>query len=147
LIGRGLLSGAAGTAAMTAVQMIEMKAQGREPSSVPAEAVEEILDVEPQGPEAEERLSNLTHLAYGATWGIPRAVLGAIGLRGLWGTAFHFGMVWGSALVMLPRLDLAPPASRWGKKELGKDALRHAAYALVVGSTYALLSRKDPAAD
>jgi hypothetical protein len=146
LIGRGLLSGAAGTAAMTAVQMVEMKGQGREPSTTPAEAVEKVLDVEPQGQEAEQRLSNVTHWAYGTAWGIPRAALGAIGLRGLWGTALHFGMVWGSALVMLPHLGLAPPAPRWGKEELGKDALRHAVYALVAGSTYAWLSRRDRAA-
>lgn len=36
----GLAAGAAGTAAMTAIQMADMKVQHREPSKVPAQAVE-----------------------------------------------------------------------------------------------------------
>jgi hypothetical protein len=142
-IGRGLISGAAGTVAMTAVQTVEMKAQGRDPSTTPAEAVEKVLDVEPQGERAEQRLANLTHWAYGTAWGVPRAVLESLGLRGLWATALHFGMVWGTALMMLPGLDVAPPPRRWGKGELAKDALRHAVYAAAVGAVYGFLSRND----
>jgi hypothetical protein len=142
-IGRGLISGAARTAAMTAVQAIEMKAQGRAPSTTPAKAVEEVLDVEPKGERAEQRLSNLIHWAYGTVWGIPRAALGVLGLPGPWASALHFGMVWGAALVMLPGLDVAPPPQRWGKGELIKDALRHAVYAAAAGAVYAILSRHD----
>ena len=142
-IGRGVLSGAAGTAALTAVQLVETKVQGREPSTTPAEAVEKVLDVEPKGEGAEQRLANLTHWVYGTAWGIPRAILGVLGLRGFWGTALHFGMVWGTALVMLPGLDVAPPPGEWGKKELTKDALRHVVYAAAAGAAYAFLARED----
>jgi hypothetical protein len=145
LIGRGVLSGAAGTAALTVVQMLEMKTQNREPSTAPAEAVEKVLDIEPKDDRAEQRLANVAHWAYGTAWGVPRAVLGAIGLRGAWGTALHFGMVWGSALVMLPGLDVAPPPKEWGREELVKDALRHAVYAAAAGMAYAWLSRRDRA--
>jgi hypothetical protein len=143
LIGRGVLSGAAGTAALTAVQMLEMKAGGREPSTAPAEAVEKVLDIQPRDDQAERRLANVAHWAYGTAWGIPRAVLGAAGLRGPWGSALHFGLVWGAALVMLPKLDVAPPPKEWGEEELTKDALRHAVYAVATGTAYDWLSRND----
>lgn len=143
LIGRGVLSGAAGTAALTAFQMLEMRSRDREPSTAPAEAVEKVLDIEPKDDRAEQRLANVAHWSYGTAWGIPRAVLGAIGLRGPWGSALHFGMVWGAALVLLPGLDVAPPPKDWGREELLRDALRHAVYAAAAGIAYGWLSRTD----
>jgi hypothetical protein len=48
-IGKGLVAGAAGTAAMTVSSALEMKARGRKPSSAPAEAATEAL-VSPDTP-------------------------------------------------------------------------------------------------
>lgn len=42
-IGKGVVSGVVGTAVLTAAQRIEMALSGREGSSAPAEAVEQVL--------------------------------------------------------------------------------------------------------
>lgn len=135
-IGRGMAAGLAGTAAMTALQRIEMAIEDREGSSAPAEAVEKVLDVQPESAAAEERLSQLTHWAYGTGWGAVRGLLAVAGLRGPAATAVHFAAVWGTALVMLPRLGLAPPVTEWGGKQIAKDALFHAVYAVATGQAY-----------
>ena len=54
-------------------------------------------------------------------------------------TAAHFGAVWGTALVMLPSLKVAPPPTEWGAKEIAIDALRHLVYAAVTGLAYEFL--------
>lgn len=113
-----------------------MMLSGREASDEPAEAVEDVLGVEPRGEESEERLSQLTHWAYGTGWGAFRGLLGAAGIEGPRATLLHFGAVWGTALVMLPRLDLAPPLKEWGAAQIAKDGALHAIYALAVGQAY-----------
>jgi hypothetical protein len=141
-LGRGFAAGLAGTAAMTAVQKIEMEISNREASSAPAEAVEKVLDVEPETETeaAEERLAQLTHWAYGGAWGAFRGLLDVAGLRGPAATAVHFAAVWGGAMVMLPRLGLAPPVKEWGGKQIAKDALFHAVYAVAAGQAYDRMS-------
>lgn len=140
-IGKGLAAGLAGTAALTAVQRIEMMITGREGSNAPAEAVEEVLDLQPESEAAEERLGKLTHWAYGAGWGAVRGLLGAAGLKGPAATAVHFAAVWGTAMLMLPRLGLAPPVKEWGGKQIAKDAFFHAIYAVAAGQAYDQLDR------
>lgn len=140
-IGRGLVAGAAGTAAMTVSSTIEMKLRGREASSVPADAVEEVLDVEPKDEEAKERLGNLAHFGYGTGWGAARGLLGITPLPHPAATAAHFGLVWGAGLTMLPVLKLAPPPQKWGAKELAVDALHHAVYAVATGLAFFGLTR------
>lgn len=139
-IGKGLIAGAAGTAAMTVSSMLEAKIRGREESTVPAQAAEKVLDIEPQTEEAEQRLSNLTHFGYGTGWGVPRGILGVF-LPGPAATAAHFAAVWGAGLGMLPTLGLAPPPTKWGAKELAVDAWHHAVYALATGVVFELLDR------
>lgn len=141
-VGKGLFAGAAGTMAMTLSSTIESKLRDRSPSTVPAEAVEEVLDVEPVDEEAEQRLNRLTHLGYGTAWGAPRGLLGLVGLGGVPATAAHFATVWGAGLVMLPALDLAPKPTRWGAKELAVDAWHHAVYATAAGLAYEWLDRR-----
>jgi hypothetical protein len=135
-IGRGVVAGAAGTAVITAITMAEGKLRGKEDSTAPAEAMGKVLEVEPISEQGEQKLSNAAHWAYGTAWGAARGVLGSMGLRGAPATLTHFALVWGSALVMLPSLDIAPPASQWGGKELSIDALRHFAYSAAVNLAY-----------
>ena len=46
-----------------------MKLSGRGASQTPAQAVEEVLDVQPEDEETETRFSNLVHWGYGTGWG------------------------------------------------------------------------------
>lgn len=139
--GRGLVAGLVGTAVMTVVQTIEMKVRDREPSTAPAEAVKKLFGVEPRDEQAEQRLAQVVHFAYGTAWGGVRGLLDVAGLGRVGGPIAHFLAVWGAAGVMLPALDLAPPPTEWSKEELATDALHHAVYAAATSATYAWLDR------
>lgn len=140
-LGKGLVSGAVGTAVMTVAQIVEMKASGREPSTAPLGAARKTLGIEPVDERAARRLNQMVHWAYGTQWGMARAVLGAFGLPGPAAAASHFALIWAAALVMLPALDLAPPPREWGRQGLAKDAGFHLLYAISTSITYAYLER------
>jgi hypothetical protein len=139
--GKGLFAGVAGTAAMTASSTLEMKLRNRGASSAPADAAAKVLGVEPVDEEAQARFSNLVHWGYGTAWGGVRGLIAAAGLSGTRATAVHLGMVWGSEQAMLPALEVAPPLTEWGAKEIAVDTLHHVVYAITTGAAYSLLDR------
>ena len=140
-LGRGLVAGALGTAAMTVSSTLEMKARRRKPSDVPARAAARILGVEPVGESERRRFSDLVHWTYGTMWGAARGLLAAVGLSGRRAAALHMSAVWGSELVALPALKIVPPAWRWGPRELAIDAWHHLVYAAGTSAAYELLDR------
>ncbi len=142
-VGRGLVAGVAGTALMTVASTIEMKVQGREASTAPADAAAKVLGVEPTGDDEQARFSNVVHWAYGTSWGALRGVLGAVGLTGPAAAGAHFATVWGSGLVMLPALGVAPPVREWGAKALATDAFHHLVYAAATSMAFAALDRSS----
>ncbi len=139
--GKGVFAGVAGTAAMTVSSTLEMKLRDRPGSSTPARAAAKVLGVEPVDEEAEARFSNIVHWGYGSAWGGVRGLLAAAGLSGPAATAAHLGAVWGGEQVMLPALDVTPPLTEWGAKEVAIDALHHLVYAGATGIAYSLLDR------
>jgi hypothetical protein len=71
-IGRGLLAGATGTAAMTAAQTVYYAVTDAEPSTTPAEAARRIIRgvLRREVPEAwTPTLNTLMHWTYGTSWG------------------------------------------------------------------------------
>jgi hypothetical protein len=139
-IGCGLVAGLAGTAAMTVSSTVEMKARGRPSSSTPAEAAARVLGVEPRDDRARRRFAAIVHWSYGTGWGAVRGLLDAAGVRGARATVAHLGIVWGSELVMLPALGVAPPPWRWGAVEIAIDLLHHGVYATATGLAYEALT-------
>lgn len=137
--GRGLLAGAIGTAAMTLSSTLEMKLRDRAGSSAPADAAGKVLGVKPVDEAAAARFSTLVHWGYGTTWGAVRGLLAGIGLGGGSATAVHFAAIWGGSLVMLPALDVAPPALEMEPTELAIDACHHLVYAVVTALAYRAL--------
>ncbi|MDP9069192.1 MAG: hypothetical protein M3N53_12720 [Actinomycetota bacterium] len=140
-IGRGLFAGAFGTVVMTLSSTIEMKLRGREGSSAPADAAGKLLGVEPTDDDAKERFSTMVHFGYGTGWGAARGVIGYAGLAGPAAAAAHLAAVWGTELVMLPALNVAPPATKWGSKEVSIDWFHHAVYAIATSVAYEWLDR------
>ncbi len=140
-LGKGLAAGLLGTLAMTLVQRIEMEINGREASTMPADAVEKIFGLEPRDERARARLAELAHWAYGTAWGGARGLLAAGGLGGIGGTLAHFAAVWGAAAALLPALDLSPPPTEWSREQVAIDALHHAVYAAATGAAFAWLDR------
>lgn len=81
-MGRGLVAGAVGTAAITASMTLEQKVRGQPENTMAADAVEAALDVEPTGQREKLRLARSVHWLYGTAWGGIRGLLGAFGLKG-----------------------------------------------------------------
>ena len=80
-IGKGLVAGFAGTAAMTVSSTLEAKLRGRPGSSAPADAAAKVLGIQGFATDAaKERFSNLVHWGYGTGWGAARGLLRAAGL-------------------------------------------------------------------
>lgn len=136
IIGKGILAGLAGTAAISLAQRIEMKITGREPSDSPAKAVNKTLHIEATDEEHKEAFVEGVHWAYGTLWGLARGALDAAGLRGPLATAVHFAAVWGTAMVMLPALKIAPPVKEWGAKSIATDGAEHLVYGIAAGLAY-----------
>ncbi len=140
-IGRGLLAGVAGTAAMTVSSTLEAKLQGRGSSSAPADAAGKVLGVQARNPDGEARFATAVHWGYGTGWGAVRGLIGLTGMRGPAAMVSHFGAVWGSELAMLPALDVAPPLWKQPLSGIGVDAFHHLVYAAATSAAYTILDR------
>ena len=141
-VGKGLLAGFVGTAAMTVSSSLEARLRHRAASSAPARATAKVLGIkEFKDGIAEARFNDLSHWGYGTGWGVVRGLLAATGLSPKAATAAHGAAVWGSAQAMLPALEVAPPFVFWGKKEVAIDLWHHAVYATATGLAYRLVDQ------
>jgi hypothetical protein len=139
-IGRGLVAGAIGTAAMTMSSTVEQRARGREASTAPADAAMKVLGIAGFCDDGtRSRFSTLVHWGYGTGWGVPRALLDHAGLTPAAATAAHGAALWGSEQVMLPALGVAPPLWEWGAVEVAIDAGHHLVYAVATAVAYEAL--------
>jgi hypothetical protein len=142
-IGKGLVAGVAGTAAMTVSSTVEAKLRHRAFSTAPADATAKVLGIKEFASDgAYSRFSNISHWGYGTGWGVVRGLLDAAGLSPRRATAAHAAAVWGNEQVMLPALDIAPPVWMWSRKEVAIDGFHHAVYALATGLAYVALDRE-----
>lgn len=141
-VGRGLVAGLVGTAAMTASSTIESRRTGRGSSDTPARAVATVLGVDDfEDDAARQRTNQLVHWGYGTALGAIRGLLGATGpSRNIADSAFH-AVVWGAEQTLLPALGLAPPVTRWGGREITSDLAHHTVYSATTNAAYRLLSR------
>jgi hypothetical protein len=141
-IGKGLVAGAAGTAAMTASSTLEAKLRRREFSTAPAKAATRALGIELfEDGAAYSRFSNLVHWGYGTGWGVARGVLRTLGLSPRFATPAHFVALWGSALYSLPKYEVAPPVTEWGGEEIAIDIFHHLVYVTATAAAFELLDR------
>jgi hypothetical protein len=139
-IGRGLVAGVVGTAAMTVSSTLEARLRGRAPSTAPARATAKVLGIKEFDSDlASARFNDLSHWGYGSGWGIVRGLLATTGLSPRAATVAHGVAVYGTEQVTLPALDIAPPAIFWSKREIAIDAFHHAVYAMATGLAYGLV--------
>lgn len=140
-IGKGVLAGAAGTAAMSASSAAEMKVRGRQGSAMPAEVLCTLLGVETLDAAHKTRLTTLAHWGYGTVLGVARGALGLAGMRGRRAAATFFGVAWAGELVMLPAVGMAPPPTQWNAETLAVGGVHHLVYALATSAAYDALDR------
>ena len=140
---RGLLAGAAGTAAMTAAQTAYYRARGEEPSSTPAEVGKRIIRGVFHRSVDEDKtglLNNLMHWSYGSGWGIGYGLAqGTVRGRAVPSGLMFGAAVWGASLIHLPVMKLAPPVWNYPPAQLASDAGFHLVYGATVGVAYAAL--------
>src|SRR5215467_14843396 len=128
-IGKGVLAGVAGTAAMTVSSTLEAKLRGRPFSTAPAKAATRALGIETfDDGEAYARFSNLVHWGYGTGWGVARGIMRVVGLGPRLATGAHFAALWGSALYSLPKYEVAPPVTEWATEDVAIDIFHHLVY-------------------
>jgi len=146
-IGRGLIAGLVGTAAITVSQMIEMRFRKREPSTAPAEAASQVLGVhnvlEKADDSQKQNLSQVAHWSYGTGWGTVRALLDVLGLEGIGAAFAQFVGIWTAALFLMPRLEGSKPATQWPTEEVEISAVHHIVYILAVNLVYELLRQQS----
>jgi hypothetical protein len=141
-IGKGIVAGFAGTAAMTVSSTLEARLRGRAASSAPARATAKVLGISTFDSElASARFNDLSHWGYGTGWGVVRGLLGATGLSPRRATLAHGAAIYGAAQVTLPALEITPPAIYWGAAEVAIDAFHHAVYTVATGLAYAAIAR------
>ncbi len=134
-IGKGLIAGFAGTIAITASQLIEMRITKRKASQAPAKAATKTLHIEATAGNKEE-FSNEVHWVYGTSWGVMRGLLSMAGITGFAATSLHLASIWGTAVTIQPKLDIAPPLSEWEPKDIAIDILHHTVYAIFTGLVF-----------
>ena len=135
-IGKGLLAGLAGTAAITLSQMIEMSITKRKASEAPVKVAQQVLNVKPANKEVKQQIAQEIHWAYGTSWGIARGLISLTGLKGWPASLAHFAAIWGSSMIMLPAYKAAPKITEEDAKTIAIDGVHHAVYALAAGLAY-----------
>ena len=144
-LGHGLLAGVAGTAALTASQLIAAKIQGSEPPTAGGTVAKRILEGVFLRDVSGERLPALNqamHWTYGAAWGgvygvTQEALRLPLPLEGL-----LFGSLVGTvATAELPALKLMPPPWKVPPSQLALNTFHHLVYGLATASTFRVLSR------
>jgi hypothetical protein len=158
-LGRGVVAGLAGTAAMTAYQTIVAVRRGSsveetvapeppdtwEDAPAPAQVGYRFLhgvfrrDASPQHSAA---FTNAVHWSYGAAWGaLYGLVQGTVHAPALRNGAVLGTTAFGSAYVMLPAMNLYDPPWNYSPKTLATDWSYHLVYGLGVAGAYRLLDR------
>jgi hypothetical protein len=135
-LGIGLMAGVAGTLAISLSQRIDKKITGQQPSESPVKVAAKVLSVNPTSEEKKVKVSEEVHWAYGTSLGLVRGALCLIGLRGWTATAVHFVTIWAGENIMLPALKVSPSITKLSAKEIAKDGLHHAVYAVAAGLAY-----------
>ena len=141
VVGKGLFAGAVGTVFMTVSSTIEAKLRGRESSSAPADAAGKVLGVQPRDKAGQARFSTAVHWGYGTGWGAVRGLIALTDPSPPAAAAIHWGAIWGSSLVMLPALDVAPAPWKQPPSGVAMDAFHHVVYAVGASAAYAVIDR------
>jgi hypothetical protein len=127
---------------MTASSTIEAKLRGRPFASSPGKAASKALGIETfDNGVACERFSNLVHWGFGTGWGVARGVLRVVGISPRLATPAHFAALWGSALYMLPKYEVAPPVTEWEAEDVAIDLFHHLVYIGATALAYEWLNR------
>ena len=156
-LGRGLVAGLAGTAAMTAYQTIVAVRRGSSLEQALAPDAPQSWDEAPApaqvgyrflngvfrrsaSPEHAPAFTNAVHWSYGTAWGaLYGLVQGTLHAPVLRNGAALGTTVFGSAYVVLPAMEIYDPPWEYSPKALATDWSYHLVYGLGVAGAYRLI--------
>lgn len=122
-LARGVVSGLAGTAVMTAFQKaVEMPVTSRDESYAPARFAEKVLPVAAETPRGRRKLNYAAHFGIGAMWGVAFAVAGRMDVHGQKAVHIVFPAVFSGDVIMNTALGLYEPSS-WSPRDWAIDLL------------------------
>ena len=142
-LGKGLIDGLVGTAAITLSQAIERKITGKPTNFAPGDAASKALDIEASKMEARKKFSDEVNWVYGTSWGSARGMLSLFGLKGLPATAIHWAAIFYTAITIEPDFEVAPPISEWSKRDIAIFALHHVIYAATAGFVFDAINEDE----
>lgn len=153
-VGRGLVAGVAGTAAMTAWQELSARlmsadedggeeAEPRDPweqASAPAKVAKRIGEGVFQREVSSDLiplLTHVTHWGYGTGWGAVYGLLAGTSRESGVGTGAAFGTgVWLASYVQLVPMRLYEPPWKYSPKELAMEFSYHLVYGVAVAASF-----------
>ena len=142
-LGRGVVSGLAGTAVMTVFQkLVEMPLTGRTDSYAPADFAEKVSPGDLTATVGRDRLNYGTHFALGTMWGAAFGVAATKGLRGAKAVGVVFGVVYTGDVLLNTALGLYQPGT-WSRKDWAIDVADKLVQAVATGVVLDRLA--DPA--
>jgi hypothetical protein len=150
---RGLVAGAAGTGAMTAVQeLLASGGNGGKPAEDPWESAPAPAQLARRVAKGvfgrdipAERIplvANAMHWGYGTAMGIGFGLLQGTVRRHVWRDGLLYGAgLWALSYAEMVPLGLYEPPWRYGPKTLAKDLSYHVAYGLGIAAAYRVADR------
>jgi uncharacterized protein YndB with AHSA1/START domain len=139
--GRGLVAGLLGGVAMSASTIAEMRLTGREPSKVPARAVERLLAIRKLGAEGERRVTTVAHFGVSGLTGAAWGTMASAGLPRSLRTPLLYGIATAPDAVVVPAMGLAPPPWRWTPADVARTVGHHAVFTAVAAAAFSRLER------
>jgi hypothetical protein len=144
-VGRGIVSGLAGTAVMTAFQkFVEMPLTGRADSFAPAHFAQKVLPIRPSSGSGLQRLNYVTHFALGTMWGAGYGFVAHAGLRGPRAVAAVFGVVYSGDVLLNTALGLYQPTT-WSRGDWAVDVVDKLIQAAATGAVFEAVFGRTPA--
>jgi len=135
-VGRGVFSGLAGTAVMTAFQKgVEMPLTGRGDSYAPLNLVQRISSVRPRGRRQKKRLNDVAHFSLGVMWGSAYGIAAHRGLRGPRAVGAVFAVVYTGDVLLNTALGLYKPRE-WSLTDTTIDVVDKLVQAAATGALY-----------
>lgn len=138
-LGKGLVAGSVGAAAMTASAELEMRITGRPPSTVPAKTIAKLLRINSLEERTERYLTTLGQLGTATALGAVPGLLHAAGLGVARARAVFALAALSPDLIITPVIGSAKPPWRWSLGDFAVSALHHAVYVAVVEAAYAAI--------
>ena len=135
----GAVAGVAGTAAMTASEMVEQRFTKRPGSLVPAQVGAKIAEPKLETGAQAEKLNWAVHWTHGVTMGLVRGLLGATALSAAAASIIHYPLVWGGDVMLYAALGIAPAPWNWRRRELATDLFHKFVLSAVTSAVFIVL--------